>query len=317
MPRSDATSYSWYTMPSDYSDPLGLGDDRKCQVADCLKKHAFRRHGNRKVYSRYCADHTCAVMYPEEEGTHCPTPRNPTERYCPGHLRCGEPTCRKMGEYVHKSGEYIRWYCTKHRCSAHDCTARATDSTQKVCAAHLMRCSIPSCSRPAHRHRDGHLDVVCAAHYGTHRCLATGCDRWASARYCAEHRCLVSSCTASRASSPPNAEACLNHLCRAMGCANAVLYPTRNSSAHCALHTCRSPSCSAPRMTESGSDFCASHTCNTPGCRSEVVHSPARYCVRHACVVMGCTNARLSAPTSASGGNSPLLLAPGEDRDRT
>ncbi|KAL2270569.1 hypothetical protein VTJ83DRAFT_2753 [Remersonia thermophila] len=70
-------------MPSDYSDPLGLGDDRKCQVADCPKKHAYRRHGNRKVYSRYCADHTCAVTYPEEEGTHCRTARDPNERYCP------------------------------------------------------------------------------------------------------------------------------------------------------------------------------------------------------------------------------------------
>jgi hypothetical protein len=84
MPRSD-TSYSWYTLPSDYSDALGLGDDRKCQVPDCFKKHGYLRRGNRKIYSLYCSDHTCAV-FRESEGEHCSTPKERSERYCPDRM---------------------------------------------------------------------------------------------------------------------------------------------------------------------------------------------------------------------------------------
>jgi hypothetical protein len=172
---------------------------------------------------------------------------------------------------------------------------------------------VPGCSRLAHRHRGGKLDVVCIIHYRTSKCHHEGCDQLVSTRYCTRHACVVDSCNLARVR---NTEACVEHLCQKPSCSKVVRYPNRTSSAHCAMHTCRAPSCTAPRMADGSSDFCPEHKCRTPGCRSEV-EPPERYCPRHACVVVGCTLPRLSAATTDSSSSSgATLLAPGEDRDR-
>lgn len=61
-----------------------------------------------------------------------------------------------------------------------------------------MLCIVPDCARPAHLHRDGRLDLVCAVHYGTFRCVWTGCARrtGSNMRYCPSHKCTVADCTA-------------------------------------------------------------------------------------------------------------------------
>lgn len=290
---------------SEYSD-VPTDDARKCQVQGCHKKHAYSKNeAGRRIYSRYCSEHTCAKRYPEEDGYHCTTPRNRGERYCPDHLKCGEPGCQAMGEYVGVR-EFIRWFCIRHRCSAPDCRLRATDKQQQRCASHFMACSVPGCTRPAHLHRSGRLDLVCAVHYDTYRCLAADCTRWASssARYCPSHKCAVPDCSAARCSltTPNGGDACLKHMCTALYCTNRVLYPDRPRSVHCVLHTCKAPSCVNPRVSlgsaGGGSDFCLGHMCLVPGCRGEA-RFPGSHCERHACVVAGCVNPRLSAVPSS------------------
>lgn len=55
MSWSDAP-YAWYSDASDYSN-VQTDDARRCQVEGCYKKHAFvRLSGNRKVYSKFCAE---------------------------------------------------------------------------------------------------------------------------------------------------------------------------------------------------------------------------------------------------------------------
>ncbi|KAK4118144.1 hypothetical protein N657DRAFT_685438 [Parathielavia appendiculata] len=303
---------------SDYSD-VPTDDGRRCQVVGCHKKHAYSKNEvGQRIYSKYCSDHTCAKRYPEEDGYHCATPRARGERYCPDHLKCGEPGCEAMGEFV-GTRDYIRWFCIRHRCSAPDCRLRASDKQQRRCASHFMSCTVPGCTRPAHLHRSGRLDLVCAVHYDTHRCLVADCTRWASssARYCPSHKCAVPDCSAARRSlSVPNGGgACLRHLCTTPYCTNPVLYPNRARSVHCALHTCKTASCVNPRAASSSSssggitsDFCLSHTCLTPGCRAEARFAGS-HCERHVCVVAGCANPRLSAVPSST-------LGVGLDRER-
>ncbi|KAK4097175.1 hypothetical protein N658DRAFT_297045 [Parathielavia hyrcaniae] len=278
---------------SDYSDGL-VDDGRKCQVVSCHKKHAYSKNeSGQRIYSKYCSDHTCAKTYPEEDGYHCMTPRNRGERYCPEHLKCGEPGCEAMD-----------------RCSARDCRLRASDKQQRRCASHFMACTIPSCTRPAHLHRSGRLDLVCVVHYDTHRCLIADCTRWASSStpYCPSHKCAVSDCAAARRSlSVPNGgDACLKHLCSTTYCTSPVLYPSRARSVHCALHTCKTMSCTNQRSASS--DFCLSHTCLTPRCRAEARFAGS-HCERHVCVVAACANPRLSAVPSST-------LGVGLDRER-
>ncbi|AEO68666.1 uncharacterized protein THITE_163041 [Thermothielavioides terrestris NRRL 8126] len=308
---SDA-SYTWYSTASDYSEVL-TDDSRKCQVEGCHRKHAFvRLAGGRKVYSKYCAEHTCAKTYPEDEGYHCPTPRKAGERYCDDHLRCGEPGCDRRGEYIGVR-EYIPWFCVQHRCTAPDCHSRATDSRQQRCGRHVRLCGVPGCARPAHQHRDGRLDLVCAVHYGIYRCVWPDCSRstGSSMRYCPAHKCCVAECAAGR-DATGGTDACAKHRCTVPRCPNPVLYPSHPRSLHCTLHTCRAAGCVSPRTstttstsssstttkTTTASDFCPTHTCLTPHCTA-----PARFahshCTRHACAVANCANARLGAADPA------------------
>ncbi|KAK3295270.1 uncharacterized protein B0H64DRAFT_358755 [Chaetomium fimeti] len=279
MPWSD-TSYTYYSGPSEV-----LTDDmRKCQVEGCNKMHAFSRpDGGAKVYSRYCSNHTCDRTYPGKKEYHCTHPRSSKERYCSTHLTCGESGCTKLGEHS-GTHDYVRWFCSSHRCTSPDCRLRAIDRTQQRCVSHLILCTIPTCTRPAHQHRDGRLDAVCAAHYGTQRCeWAAGCTRRASA-----------SRSSSSSSSTPQPQYCTSH------------------------HQCRTPLCERPRDISRGPrkrdssggevlDHCALHTCRTAGCRSEV-HTLVDYCGRHACAGAGCARPRLSADPAST-------LSVGLDRD--
>ncbi|KAH6838574.1 hypothetical protein B0I37DRAFT_240897 [Chaetomium sp. MPI-CAGE-AT-0009] len=282
MPWSD-TSYNYYSGPSE----VLTDDSRKCQVEGCNKKHAFSRpDGDKKVYSRYCSSHTCDRTYPGEKEYHCTNPRSSKERYCSAHLTCGEPGCSKMGEHFGVR-DYVRWYCSSHRCTSPDCRLQATDRTQQRCVAHLILCTIPNCTRPAHQHRDGQIDATCAAHYGTQRCeWAGGCSRRASAG-----RPSSSSTTTSRSTTP---QYCASH------------------------HQCRTRHCERARTVErtrtrdGGSagevlDHCDLHTCRASGCRGEV-HALAEYCARHRCAGVGCSRPRLSADPAST-------LAVGLDRD--
>ncbi|KAH6635862.1 hypothetical protein F5144DRAFT_565664 [Chaetomium tenue] len=277
MPYSD-TSYNYYSGPSE----VLTDDSRKCQVEGCNKKHAFSRpDGDKKVYSKYCSNHTCEKTYPGEVDYHCKNPRSSNERYCSVHLTCGEPGCKKMGEH-YGVREHVRWFCASHRCTSSECRLRATDRTQQRCTAHIILCNVPNCTRPAHQHRDGRLDATCAAHYGTQLCeWAAGCTRRASA---------------GRSSSPSTSSS------------------KSKSPQYCASHQCRTPLCERPRAISRSSpssrdilDHCELHTCRTAGCRGEV-HTLVDYCARHACAGVGCARPRLSADP-ASG------LAVGLDRD--
>jgi hypothetical protein len=132
------SAYSRYPGPSDYSEVL-TDDSRKCEVEGCHRKHAFcRPDGIRKVYSRYCNERTfslwlvaiqgspanslpdtCGVQLSEAEGTHCRTPRQPTDRFCSVHMTCGEPGCAKLGEFVGGYNDYIPWFCRKRTSPSH------------------------------------------------------------------------------------------------------------------------------------------------------------------------------------------------------
>ncbi|KAK4150202.1 hypothetical protein C8A00DRAFT_37207 [Chaetomidium leptoderma] len=301
MVRSDA-SYNRY---SDYSEVM-TDDLRKCQVEGCHRRHAFARDDSgRKVYSRYCSDHTCAKEYPEDEGAHCATPRKLGDRYCPDHQKCDEPLCTKMGENV-GGRDYIRWVCIDHRCTFPNCRARATDRQQRRCDAHFTECAVPDCKRPCHLGRNGQLDQVCAVHYGNYRCLHTDCPRFTGSRYCAAHRCAVRDCPAARHAAG-GGDACPKHLCTSAACTRAVLYPSRPRAAHCVVHTCKTPSCASPR--DGASDFCLAHTCAAPTCRAEARFPDGHCPARHACVVVTCPRPRLSAVPSST-------LGVGLDRDR-
>ncbi|KAK4233555.1 hypothetical protein C8A03DRAFT_47928 [Achaetomium macrosporum] len=308
MAYSDA-SYNWYSGPSDYSD-VPTDDSRKCQVEGCYRKHSYERlRGGRKIYSKYCSDHTCLKPYPEEEGYWCPYPKKTGERYCGNHLKCGDPGCDKLGEFT-GGREYIPWFCFDHRCSVPTCRSRATNRQQQRCEAHFMKCTVPDCSRPCHLHRDGRLDLVCAVHYGTFRCAREGCTRrtGSNMHFCPNHTCVVPDCTAGR--DPSGGDACRKHLCNAPSCPNPIAHPTTTTASFCTLHTCRVRGCTHPRAADArGSDFCASHTCMTPNCRSEARFRNS-HCPRHACVVTTCPHPRVSADPSSTltvsggGGNS-------------
>jgi len=199
------------------------------------------------------------------------------------------------------------------RCTAPDCRSRASEPQQQRCAAHFTKCSIASCPRPAHLHRNGRLDLVCVVHYGTAPCLAPSCTRQtsASSRYCPVHKCAVDNCSSPRHASTPNSTACRLHLCTTPACTNPVSYPDRAKSAHCARHTCRTPACTKPSDAVAGGDFCRLHACATPGCAAEArfADEPS-HCARHACVVSNCASPRLSADPSSRLGVGL------EDRDR-
>ncbi|KAK4041149.1 hypothetical protein C8A01DRAFT_15110 [Parachaetomium inaequale] len=242
------TTYNYrncYEGPSEYPE-VAIDDARKCQVDGCRKKHAFSRpHGDRKVYSRFCSNHTCAKTNPDgvAEDYHCTTPRKSGERYCTVHLTCGEPGCAKRGEYVGVR-DYVRWFCVKHRCTSPACRARATDPQQQRCPAHFTTCALPGCPRPAHLHRDGRLDAVCAAHYGTQRCLWPECARRASSRYCpSHHQCRAPGCTGPRTTAED--EFCRAHVCSTLGCKSEA----RFEGAHCTRHACVVVTCANPRLS--------------------------------------------------------------------
>ncbi|KAK3302716.1 uncharacterized protein B0T15DRAFT_422964 [Chaetomium strumarium] len=283
MAFSDA-SYNWYSGPSDYSD-VPTDDSRKCQVEGCYRKHSYGRlRGGRKIYSKYCSDHTCLKPYPEDEGYWCPHPKEKGERYCNNHLKCGEAGCDKLGEFT-GGREYIPWFCFDHRCNAPNCRSRVTNRQQQRCEAHFLKCTVPDCSRPCHLHRDGRLDLVCAVHYGTFRCTWEGCTRrtGSNMHFCPSHKCVVPECTAGRDPSAAGSDTCRKH----------------NNN-----NTCHVRGCTHPRDNDinnntrggSSSEFCVGHTCATPNCRDQArFFGNGSHCARHACAVTTCPRPRLSA----------------------
>ncbi|KAL2177494.1 uncharacterized protein P884DRAFT_243641 [Thermothelomyces heterothallicus CBS 202.75] len=224
---------------SDFSDTTSE-DWRKCQVPGCHKKHTgHTQHDERKVYSDFCFRHTCWVTYPEEEGKgyYCSIPKGSDDRYCAFHMKCGEDDCARTGEWP-GAHDYARWFCREHRCTYPDCRLRATDRQQQRCAAHLVKCAVPACARPAYQHRDGVLDTMCAAHYGTQRCLWPNCARRASSRYCSAHGCRRPGCDRPRARAVPDTPAIP---AAADGNNGANDYPYL----YCLAHTCKTPGCRA------------------------------------------------------------------------
>lgn len=80
------------------------------------------------------------------------------------------------------------------RCTAPRCLSRAENSQQRRCAVHTVVCSVEGCDRPCHLHRDGHLDLACAVHYGSFQCAWAGCTRRRpgyDVKYCLAHKCAA------------------------------------------------------------------------------------------------------------------------------
>ncbi|KAL2194636.1 hypothetical protein P885DRAFT_42313 [Corynascus similis CBS 632.67] len=238
---------------SDYSE-TNTDDWRKCQVSTCHKKHTgHTTRDNRRVYSNFCAHHTCWKIYPEYDGPgyYCSVPKKSDERYCSLHLKCGEESCSRMGEWVGTApseDEYVQWFCRDHRCTYPDCRSRATDRQQQRCAAHFIKCAVPACTRSAYLHRDGSLDTVCAAHYSTQRCLWRDCTRHVSSHYCSAHGCRRPGCQRARGGGDGSGghEYCIPHTCKTPGC--RALARFEDTPSHCERHACAVVTCASQRL---------------------------------------------------------------------
>ncbi|KAK4169591.1 hypothetical protein QBC43DRAFT_308021 [Cladorrhinum sp. PSN259] len=289
------------TRYSDYSDTLS-DDSRNCRIEGCRKKHAFAQFADTKFYSKYCFKHTCAKTVSISEGYHCPNPKRESDRYCAEHLTCGESGCREMGEYVGTAGgEYIQWFCARHRCTMPRCRERVNNRQQRRCLKHFMKCNVSSCERPCHENRDGKFDIFCAAHYGSfkaeNKCSWSGCTRRKpgyDGKYCLDHKCDLIDCEKPR-DSRGIGKLCSDHRCVVDHCSKVVAHPDRTDSLFCLDHKCKTPLCIDPH--QNGIEFCMAHKCQVANCRYEA-RFPKGYCPdRHGCTYPMCSNPR---PISSS-----------------
>ncbi|KAK4649778.1 hypothetical protein QC762_001410 [Podospora pseudocomata] len=293
MSPSD-TSYNYYsdTSTGAYSE----SDPRNCLISGCRRKHAFARVGGRKIYSEFCNVHTCERTFPLSKGLHCPNPKREHERFCSVDLSCGHPDCSQTGSYS-SSAEWTQYFCPRHRCTMRGCLAGSTNKRQQQrCDLHILTCNVPRCERPCYENRDGTLDIVCAAHYGSFNCAWAGCARRKpgyDTKYCLEHKCAFGECSHGR---ERDAKWCKEHKCAISSCDRGV---RENGGVMCKDHECNSSRCRLPRMT--GVDFCTDHGCKGKNCRFKA-RFPGGYCEeRHACIVGMCSNPRSTVMSSTLG----------------
>ncbi|KAL0932442.1 uncharacterized protein CTRU02_213395 [Colletotrichum truncatum] len=286
--------------------------DRSCHVDGCSKKHAYiRREGDIRLYSEFCADHTCKYCVFGE--SMCRKPKDTHHRFCSIHRKCGVEDCVNRGDcpptvplpwmcpshicrvddcWKQRHDHY--GYCKSHRCLTVNCFERrvadsdyCVDHTGRICREENCReyvhhdfrcilhqkCPVKDCKHYRFRHKDGLWDH-CEKHYHEIRCVVKNCSIL----------CL------------PNSRYCHLHKCTFEGCLNFRDNEKDIDKIFCRDHGCEVSRCYAVAIvvTKGGGGFgpyCRRHTCTVADCR-EVCES-GRYCGRHSCQWSSCEKIHL------------------------